>query len=286
VATIGDDLGCEAIQRWLADAGWQVDVAEAPYLRRGVDWRAVSPHAYDLLVFTTGPLSGEPLLAQLLDRFRGVPAWAVNVSVIDAGTAARFDRVWARDDSAGSRPDLAIATSPLAGTPAPLLCVAYTGPQAEYPGGRQAGTAAAVRDWLETRQHAVAELEMDNFAHHRWPRRAAQVTAIIARSDAVVTMRLHGLVLALAHGVPALAVDGVPGGAKVTRQARALGWPHLVDAAELDDRRLDDLLEACLSPAARELAAKCRDQAIADVEALHSDVAETLLTGFPRTEAG
>jgi Polysaccharide pyruvyl transferase len=38
---------------------------------------------------------------------------------------------------------------------------------------------------------------------------------IVGRLDFVVTMRLHGLVLALKHGVPALAVDPVADGAAV-----------------------------------------------------------------------
>ena len=56
---------------------------------------------------------------------------------------------------------------------------------------------------------------------------------MIARVDVVVTTRLHGLVLALKNGVPAVAVDPIRGGAKVCRQAEALGWPHAfaVDAA-------------------------------------------------------
>ena len=43
----------------------------------------------------------------------------------------------------------------------------------------------------------------------------------LARLDIVVTTRLHSLALALSAGVPALAVDPVPGGGKVTAQARA-----------------------------------------------------------------
>jgi hypothetical protein len=284
VATIGDELGCRTIVRWLQEAGWEVDVAYAPYLRRGVDWRTVAPDTIDLLVFTTGPLSAEPLLARLLDRFATVPAWAVNVSVIDPATAARFDRIWPRDDGEFFRPDLAIAAP--AGGSLPLLAVAYTGPQVEYPSGRQADTASGIRNWLELRQHAVVELDMDLFASHRWPRRPAQAATVIARSDAVVTMRLHGLVLALAAGVPALAVDGVPGGAKVARQACALGWPHVLDATEVTDERLDDALAAVLTPEARALAADCRDRAIADVRSLHREVAASVTARFLDTEAG
>ena len=51
---------------------------------------------------------------------------------------------------------------------------------------------------------------------------------MIGRADVVVTTRLHGLVLALKQGVPALAVDPVAGGAKVAAQAAVWGWPVLL----------------------------------------------------------
>lgn len=66
---------------------------------------------------------------------------------------------------------------------------------------------------------------------------------MLARLDLVVTDRLHGMVLALRAGTPALAVDPVAGGAKVTAQARACGWPALVAAERLEDGGLEGLLE-------------------------------------------
>jgi hypothetical protein len=67
---------------------------------------------------------------------------------------------------------------------------------------------------------------------------AEALTALVSRLDAVITTRLHGLVLALHAGLPALAVDPVAGGGKVTAQARAWGWPAIVAAEQAADRRL------------------------------------------------
>jgi len=36
------------------------------------------------------------------------------------------------------------------------------------------------------------------------------------------------------HGVPVLAIDPIPGGAKVRRQAGVLGWPHVFAADDLE----------------------------------------------------
>ena len=97
-------------------------------------------------------------------------------------------------------------------------------------------------------------------AHGNWrnPATAAQVEAVIGRVDVVVTTRLHGLVLALKHGVPALAVDPVAGGAKVAAQAAAWGWPVLLARSGdpvLDRGELDRRWAWCRSAAGRARAA-------------------------------
>ena len=74
-------------------------------------------------------------------------------------------------------------------------------------------------------------------------RSPAEVESLIARMDVVVTTRLHGLVLALKNGVPAIAVDTVAGGAKVTRQAEALGWSHVYPAEGLEPETLAAALD-------------------------------------------
>jgi hypothetical protein len=50
------------------------------------------------------------------------------------------------------------------------------------------------------------------------------VHSVGAVEGVVQRPRLHGLVFALRSGVPALAIDPVPGGAKVSSQAAAVGW--------------------------------------------------------------
>jgi hypothetical protein len=71
---------------------------------------------------------------------------------------------------------------------------------------------------------------------------------------AVDSRRLHGLVLALAQGVPAVAVDPISGGAKVLAQARALDWPASMAVDAFDHATLVRHFEWCLTPAARERA--------------------------------
>jgi hypothetical protein len=72
---------------------------------------------------------------------------------------------------------------------------------------------------------------------------------------------MHGLVLALKNGIPALAVDPIAGGAKVRAQAAAWGWPGVVTADSLTEAQLDQWWDWCRSAECAVLAARCRREA-------------------------
>ncbi len=253
IATVGDELGADTVARWLTGLGVPFDVAEAPFLGRGLNWRDVDPADYTHLVFVSGPLRDAPLLRQLSAAFAGCRRVAVNVSVVEEAGRALFDEVWERDaDLPGggflARPDLAIDGAVQAPPrDAPVVAVAFTPVQAEYGARSQAERVrGAVEEWLATRRLPWFELGMDQFEKPH-PRRPAQVEALIGRADVVVSMRLHALVLGLKHGRPVVACDPVAGGAKVTRQAAALGWPLVLAPEQLTAGALDAALSRCLS---------------------------------------
>jgi Polysaccharide pyruvyl transferase len=250
IATVGDELGADTVVRWLRRAGVAHDVAWAPYLGRGVDWRDVDPRDYTHLVFVSGPISDRPLLRELSATFAHARRWAVNVSVVDEAGRALFDEVRERDaPPAGGRPGVTRPDLALDGAPeeAPVVAVAFAPPQGEY---GERSTAERVRqvieEWLADRQLPWFELGMDLFDKPH-PRRPAQVEALIGRADVVVSMRLHALVLGLKHGRPVVACDPVAGGAKVTGQAAALGWPLVLPGESLTAASLDAALARALS---------------------------------------
>ena len=57
----------------------------------------------------------------------------------------------------------------------------------------------------------------------------AQLESLIGKCDYIITSRMHGLVYSLKCDIPALAIDCIAGGAKVTAQAEAVGWPAIVN---------------------------------------------------------
>ncbi|MGH3900879.1 MAG: polysaccharide pyruvyl transferase family protein [Pseudonocardiaceae bacterium] len=114
--------------------------------------------------------------------------------------------------------------------------------------------------------------------HWRNASTPGQLDSVLCRLDAVLTTRLHGLVLALRNGVPVLAVDPVEGGGKVSAQAAAWDWPALVTAEEvlLDVVRLRSWWSWCLSALGRMMATERAEAAFSDSDQLVSDLLRVL----------
>ncbi|MGP3987646.1 polysaccharide pyruvyl transferase family protein [Streptomyces sp. 3N207] len=250
--TAGDVLALRRAEEVVREAGVAYDVAWSPGFRPGEpSLETVRPDAYDLLLFVCGPCSG-PQPAALHERFVHCRRVAVGVSVIDPEDPAvrGFHEVIARDGGAalprltpggapGPSPDLSAGTRPPHPLP-PVVATVLTTGQHEYAGRRRHEESARhVTDWLGGQDCARLELETRlDTRDWRLCGTPEQLDAVLARVDLVVTNRLHGMVLALRSGVPAIAVDPVAGGAKVSAQARALGWPAVIPAERLDDAAL------------------------------------------------
>lgn len=262
--TAGDELALRRVQHALDAAGLPYDTAWSPGFRPdALHLEEVDPRRYEQLVFVCGPLHG-PQIEALHRRFAHCLRIAVGTSVIDPAASAvtGFHHVLARD-GAGHRvaQDLAAAghAALRGGRRPPVVGVVLTHGQREYGERRKHDEAAgAITRWLGTKDCACLPLDT-RLAPDDWRLCATpeQLDAVLARLDLVVTDRLHGMVLALCTGVPALAVDPVEGGAKVTAQARACRWPAVVPAEALGPAEFDRWWSWCLGEG-RERAEECR----------------------------
>ncbi|MFI2380342.1 polysaccharide pyruvyl transferase family protein [Streptomyces sp. NPDC018964] len=285
-ATAGDVLALRRVEEVLRGAGMAYDVVWSPGFRpEAPHFDDVRPGDYSHLVFVCGPLHG-PQVEELHRRFAHCVRIAVGTSVIDPGDAAvtGFHRVLARDAPGGEPSEDLAARAPV--VPArPVVGVVLTHGQREYGERRRHGQVAErVTRWLAGKDCARLELET-RLDTRDWHLSAtpAQVQSVLARLDLVVTDRLHGLVLALRVGTPVLAVDPVAGGAKVTAQARACGWPALLAAEQVDARRLERWWDWCLT-SGRVAARQTRD---AFREGRVPDGADRLLEVLaPRADTG
>lgn len=274
-ATVGDLMAKTVVCSWLERAGVPYDVAIAPAFGTGMEWRDVDPDRYTHVVFVCGPF----FRSNLLRRFEGSRLLGVNLSMIEpVGAWNPFDLLLERDSEQTVRPDIAFA--------APSETVPVVGfvplPTPDADRGRERSDVAngMLRGLLASRHLAVAPIDTrleardDGFSAS-----PARIESMIRRVDVVVTARLHGLVLSLRNGVPALALDPVDGGGKIMRQAAAVGWPAAMHVGEANSRRLDDALDFCLSNEAAVLARERGLDAAAQVDQLGGSFAKMLGPG-------
>jgi hypothetical protein len=259
-ASAGDLLARDVVCDWLRDAGRAYDIALAAPFDGGVDWRVVDPTDYDPVIFVCGPFGNGPPLTEFLQRFAGQRLIGLNLTMLE--TLERwnpFALLIERDSSARSHPDLAfLAREPRV----PVVGLVLIDSQPEY-GRRGLHDTAneALRRLAADRGAVVVPIDTRLDDNRTGLDTAAQVESLIARMDVVLTTRLHGTVLALKNGVPALAVDSVAGGAKIKRQADTLGWPIVFTADAVTDAQLAEAFDYCLTDTARAEARSCAERA-------------------------
>jgi hypothetical protein len=263
-ATAGDLLAWSAVCRELDRSRIAYDTAWSPSFRpEGPSLDAVRPEDYSLLIFVCGPLHGEHV-AGLHMRFARCRRIAVNVTVLDPSdpAAVGFDLVMPRD-APRRTPQIDLSAGPAAETAAvPVIGVAIASGQGEYGGNRRHQRVnECLAAWLREADLCTVPLDT-RLDRNDWTlaREPAQFISLLRRLDTVVTTRLHGLAIALANGVPALAVDPVAGRGKVSAQAAAWHWPIVLTEDRCAPPELDAALARCLSPVGRQRAQSCAAQ--------------------------
>jgi hypothetical protein len=259
--TAGDLLACDLVCEWLQTAGFSCDVALTAPLRGGVDLQRVDPDDYTHAVFVCGPFMQNALEAQFLGRFANCFVVGVNLSLpVPLDVWHPFDLLVERDSSVGAHPDITFV-SPHRLVPVVGVCLVEP-----YDVAMVAKANAAVDRLIASREMAVVRIDTRVDVNTTGLRNSAEIESLLARMDVVITTRLHGTVLALKNGVPALAIDPEAGGGKIARQAETIGWPVVVTADRLDDHALQVAFDYCLSEEARSLARECCRRSIAALE--------------------
>jgi hypothetical protein len=274
-ATAGDLIACDVVCGWLRKAGFEYDVALAEPFAGGCDWHEVDPRDYSHVVWVCGPLGrGTDAFSRLRKRFPpdGRHWIGVDLSMIEPVEAWNpFDVLLERDSNRNKRADLAFAADMNA---LPVIGLVQVEPFTPlFPErDRQEDARQAARRLAFAHPAAVVEidtrLDVDNASGLRT---ASEVAALIGRMDVVVTTRLHGLVLALRHGVPAVAIDPVAGGDKITAQARAVDWPTAFAVDEASEDVLNEALSFALSEEGRARARASAEHGMRSVEAIREE---------------
>jgi Polysaccharide pyruvyl transferase len=262
MATAGDLLSCEVVCQWLGSRKILFDRAVAPPNGR-FSWDKVNEKKYSHLVFVCGPYAQDWIPRSILTRFAHCRKIGLDLTMLDETNP--FDVLFTRHE----RPDLVFASETIR---VPLIGLVLVHPQFEYGKRSKADPANdALRTLARSRDSVPIEIDtrLDgrNASGYTTP---AQVESAIARMDVILTTRLHGMALALKNGVPAVVVDSVSGGAKITQQARVLGWP-VFNVDRLNSAKLKKALEECLQPEARQKARACGEEAARKILSLQKD---------------
>lgn len=259
-ATAGDLAVRDLVGGWLRRAAIQFDVAVAAPFTGGVAWDHVDPADYSHVVFVCGPFGNGPPVDTMLEPFRHCRWFGLDLSMLQKLDEFNpFEVLWERDSNRTVRPDLAFIAPTHA---VPVVGVVLVHPQKEYgKRGLHEQANQKIHDLLS--RHACARVAIDTRLDKNLTnlRTAEEVETLIARVDVVVTTRLHGTVLALKHAIPALALDPIAGGAKITLQAKVLDWPYCLLADQIDDAQLDEAFKNCLSDAGKAKALACANKA-------------------------
>lgn len=264
--TVGDIDSLALVRRWLKEAG--VPFTVAPFGGPPLDAipGSVLPESVDPLDYTHVIIVCGPCDRSYYSRrwpidpaaFRHCHFVGVNLSMIEPVAKWNpFDTLLERNSERVVRPDLTFGVE-RGLTPVLGLCVIQNQP--EY-GGRQLHRRAEELLRSVARRHDAAVVAIDTgwpaALNHTGLESEAQIESLIARVDVLLTTRLHGIVYALKHGVPALVLDPVAGGDKVILQAQALGWPQAYLTEEASEDVLASGLDYCLSPCGRHKAREC-----------------------------
>ena len=273
-ASAGDVMARDLTCEWLRDAGYPYDLALAPPFAGGVDWTKVDPQDYSPVIFVCGPFGNGWPAKEFLQHFSACRLIGLNLSMLEPLDQWNpFDRLWERDSSVTARPDMAFRSTQ---QPVPIVGLVLIDTQPEY---RERDAHQRANEKLRSLavQHGAAvhidtRLDMNSTGLCT----AAQVESLIARMDVILTTRLHGTVLAIKNGVPALAVDLVVGGGKISRQAEAIGWPCILPIEFVSDEALQDAFRYCLTGEAHVKAKECAARACIQIEHVRAEFVEAM----------
>jgi glycosyltransferase involved in cell wall biosynthesis/SAM-dependent methyltransferase len=270
-ATAGDLLARDLVCRWLEQAGYSCDIAVAPPFSGGIPLHLAEASEYALAVFVCGPFEQKALEAEFLGRFARCFVIGINLSIpVALDEWNPFDFLIERDSSVRAHPDMVFLSD------RPKIPIVGRCLVEPYEGALDAVANAAIKRLAASREMAVVSIDTRLDTNSTGLGSPAEIESLLARMDVVITTRLHGMVLALKNGVPVIAIDPEPGGAKIKRQAETIGWPLAYAAEAVTDQALQQAFEYCLTDDARSIARRCSERASAAVAIMRHDLIAAL----------
>jgi hypothetical protein len=262
-ATAGDMIARDIVCEWLKEANVKADVADSPLFpyAGGINWRHTDPNDYTDILFVCGPFGNGWPVTELMAHFSNCRLLGLNLSLLQSLDEWNpFSLLIERDSSRANHPDITLS-APLPVIPVAGIILSHK--QKEY-GSKSLHESAniAIERLLDKIQVARVPIDTALLNNHGGLRTAGEIESLIAKMDIVITTRLHGTALAIKNGIPVIPIDPIAGGAKISLQVKALNWPVLFNAVSLDENKLLEAFNYCLTPNARLRAIDCASDAV------------------------
>lgn len=198
-----------------------------------VNLQNCNPEHYEVLIFVCGPIiKGSVAFVELINRFSHCRKIAIGVSVLpplSPDSWNPFDLVLARDGMESVVGDVAFDPRDYSAQTifSRNVGVCLRGQQREYGPGMSLHTEASdlVNYIVDLLGQSTISLDTKLYGNAN---ATTNILTEFSRCRLVITTRLHGALLALALGIPTLAIDQVKGGAKLSSVCRLLGWSAVV----------------------------------------------------------
>jgi hypothetical protein len=278
-STVGDMDCLEIVKSWLQEENIEFDVM--PYHDDIVDKipgcvskKSIIPENYTHLIVICGPCWPGVFSEMGIDLWDYEHCTRVGINLTMMRPLEEwnpFDFLLERDSNHLKRPDLSLLK--VTGR-VPVIGLCFIESQDEY-GDLQDHKKVfrIVDEFLE--KHNYASVTLDT----RWPKHrnkvgfssVEQLVSVMGKMDAIITNRLHGMIFSLKSGVPFIALDGIKGGDKVSRQAHALQWPAMESVDMLDIEKLEKWFAWTQSEEAKSAVKSTIQMALIENSALESD---------------
>lgn len=220
------------------------------------------------IVFVCGPLNPHPELLRILNHNPHAKKIAVGVSVLGNHQKLnrQFDRIVARDGLDDALFDLAPARfacipKDVVG-PDDAIGLCFVGFQGEYGANRHSLHEKAEHMLRRTAAYGRCRINSIDTVFSTPENDSSAIEAGFRSSKVILTTRLHGSLYSLLHSRPVIAIDQIPGGAKVSAVLGTVGWPFVFSASTVTLSQLENALKLALSGALDDIVAETRSKLI------------------------
>lgn len=201
------------------------------------DQRLLNPLEYSYLILCCGPYWKDLFDSKgfFLSDYSHCKRVAFNTTMVDPVTAwSPFHLLFERDSDRANRVEFAFMHDVRS---RPLISTCFIDAQSEY-GDAQLHSdviSNAKRFLAEWNEYVVIPIDtrFPPYNNTAGLEHVDQFTSVVSSTEVLVTNRLHGAVFGLLSGTPVIAIDCVRGGDKVTAQCERIGWPGLINGADL-----------------------------------------------------